>query len=254
MRTGVFKKFNKAGFTLVELMVAIAIFGIASAAMYATYQQQQNSYLTQEQVADMQQNLRAALFFITRDLKKAGYDPSEKAEATLDSHNIARVAEFRFAYDDNEDGVIQNNEYIRYTLTNDGSNGINDSSRDGLTNGSPCHLGRETGIAPDNSGLESVADNVDAIEFLYHLADGTITTSPVSFADIRAIDVSLLVRTGEQIKGYKDTAKYFPASNPNPGPASNPGPETGKVWGPFNDQYQRRLLITQIKCRNIGVE
>ena len=101
MRTGVFKKCNKAGFTLVELMVAITIFGIASAAMYATYQQQQDSYLTQEQVADMQQNLRAALFFITRDLKKAGFDPSERAEATLDSNNIARVAEFRFAYDEN---------------------------------------------------------------------------------------------------------------------------------------------------------
>ena len=249
MRTGVFKKFNKAGFTLVELMVAIAIFGIASAAMYATYQHQQDSYLTQEQVADMQQNLRAALFFITRDLKKAGYDPSEKAEATLDSNNIARVAECRFAYDDNEDGVIQNNEYIRYALTSDGSNGINDSSRDGLRNSLPCHLGRETGIPPDNSGLESVADNVDAIEFLYHLADGTITTSPASPSEIRTMDVSLLVRTGEQIKGYTDRSTYFPASNP--------GHETGvgkKVWGPFNDQYQRRLLITQIKCRNIGVE
>jgi prepilin-type N-terminal cleavage/methylation domain-containing protein len=33
MRTGALKKCNKAGFTLVELMVAITIFGIASAAM-----------------------------------------------------------------------------------------------------------------------------------------------------------------------------------------------------------------------------
>ncbi|MCX5904552.1 MAG: prepilin-type N-terminal cleavage/methylation domain-containing protein [Proteobacteria bacterium] len=249
MRTGVFKKFNKAGFTLVELMVAVAIFGIASAAMYATYQQQQNSYLTQEQVADMQQNLRAAMFFVTGDLKKAGYDPSEKAEATLNSNNIARVAECRFAYDENEDGVIQNNEYIRYALTSDGSNGINDSGRDGLRNSLPCHLGRQTGIAPDNSELESVADNVDAIEFLYHLADGTITTNPARPSEIRTMDVSLLVRTGEQIKGYIDRSTYFPASNP--------GHETGvgkKVWGPFNDPYQRRLLITQIKCRNIGVE
>ena len=249
MKTGFLNRIDKAGFTLVELMIAIAIFGIASTALYATYQYQQNSYLAQEQVADMQQNLRAALFFVTKDLKLAGYDPSERAEATLDSNNIARVAEFRFAWDADEDGVIQNSEYTRYALTNDGSNGIDDAGRDGLRNSLTCNLGRETGIPPDNSGLEPVADNVDAVEFLYHLADGTITASPASPADIRAIDVSLLVRTGEQIRGYNDTATYFPASNP--------GHETGvgkKVWGPFNDQYQRRLLITQIKCRNIGLE
>jgi type IV pilus assembly protein PilW len=249
MKTGLSKKSNSAGFTLIELMIAITIFGIASAAIYATYQHQQNSYLTQEQVADMQQNLRAALFFVTRDFKMAGYDPSERAEAPLDSNNIARVAECRFAYDANEDGVIQTNEYIRYALTSDGSNGINDSGRDGLRNSLPCNLGRETGIPPANSGLEPVADNVDAVEFSYHLADGTITASPASPSEIRTVDVSLLVRTGDQIKGYTDRATYFPASNP--------GHETGvgkKVWGPFNDPYQRQLLITQIKCRNIGVE
>jgi type IV pilus assembly protein PilW len=249
MKTGLLNRINKAGFTLIEMMVAIVIFGIASTALYATYQYQQNSYLVQEQVADMQQNLRAALFFVTGDIKMAGYDPSERAEATLDSNNIARVAELRFARDANEDGVIQSSEYTRYALTSDGSNGIDDTGRDGLRNSLPCNLGRETGIPPDNSGLEPVADNVDAIEFLYHLADGTITTSPASPSDIRAIDVSLLARTGERIKGYHDTAAYFPASNP--------GHETGegkKVWGPFNDQYQRRLLITQIKCRNMGLE
>jgi type IV pilus assembly protein PilW len=249
MRTKLKEKINNAGFSLIELMIATVIFGIASTAIYATYQYQQNSYLTQEQVSDMQQNLRSALFSLTGDLMMSGYDPSEQAEATLDSNNIARVAEFRFARDDNQDGAIQSSEYIRYALTSDGSNGINDAGRDGLRNSLPCNLGRETGIPPDNSGLEPVADNVDAIEFLYHMADGTITDSPASPSDIRAVDVSLLVRTGEQIKGYRDTETYFPASNP--------GHETGvgkKVWGPFNDAYQRRVLISQIKCRNMGVE
>ena len=249
MRTGLEEKINTTGFTLIELLIAIAIFGVASAAIYATYQHQQDTYLAQEQVADMQQNLRAAMFSLAQDLKMAGYDPSESADAVNDSNNIAQVAELRFAYDDNQDGVIQNTEYIRYALTSDGSNGINDSGRDGLRNSTPCSLGRETGIPPANSGLVPVADNVDAIEFLYYLSDGTITTSPVNFADIRAIDVSLLVRTGEQIKGYTDTATYFPASNPDH--ATGAGK---KVWGPFNDPYQRRLLITQIKCRNIGVD
>jgi type IV pilus assembly protein PilW len=227
------------GFTLVELMIAMAIFGIASAALYASYQAQQNSYHTQEQVSDMQQNLRTALFFLDRDVKMAGYDPREKADAASNANNIASVAEFRFARDNDGDGFIQNGEYVRYALTND-------ADGDGLADGAPCHLGREIGIAPSNSGLEPVADNVDAMELVYHLADGTVTTNPVSPSDIRSIEISLLVRTDETIRGYIDSTTYFPASNPT-------HDTDAKVWGPFNDPRQRKLLITEIKCRNLGV-
>ena len=251
------------GFTLIELMIAMAIFSIASAALYASYQAQQHSYHTQEQVSDMQQNLRAALFFIERDVKMAGYDPREKADAASNANNIARVAEFRFARDrdyqetggedldgdgafddddldgdgviDDEDGKIQNDEYIRYALTND-------ANRDGIADGAPCHLGRQIGI---NGALDPVADNVDAMEFVYHLADGTVTRSPANPEDIRSIEISLLVRTDETIRGYIDTATYFPASH------YTSGVET--VWGPFNDSRQRKLLITEVKCRNLGV-
>jgi len=226
------------GFTLIELMIAMAIFGIASAALYASYQAQQHSYHTQEQVADMQQNLRAALFFIDRDIKMAGYDPRQKAEAASNGNNIASVAEFRFARDNDGDGVVQNGEFVRYALTND-------ADGDGHADGAPCHLGRETGIAPSNSGLEPVADNIDAMELLYHLADGTVTTNPANPEDIRSIEISLLVRTDETIRGYIDTATYFPASH------YTSGVET--VWGPFNDSRQRKLLITEVKCRNLGV-
>lgn len=241
-------KMQSDGFSLVELMVAIAIFGVISGAIYATYQYQQDLYLAQEKVADMQQNLRAGMYFMARDMRLAGYDPSEKAEALTNANNIAKAAEIRFAFDDDDDGVIQNNEYIRYALTSDGANGINDATRDGLANSFPCNLGKETGITPNNSGLQPVAENVQALEFFYHLADGTTSTAPGSFSDIRSIDVSLLVRTGNKIKGYKDTETYYPASNPNH--ATGTGT---KVWGPFNDNYRRKLLIAQIKCRNLGL-
>jgi type IV pilus assembly protein PilW len=225
------------GFTLVELMIAMAIFGIASAALYASYQAQQNSYHTQEQVSDMQQNLRTALFFLNRDIRMAGYDPSEKADAANNTNNRARRAEFRFARDINGDGIIQDEEYVRYALTND-VNG------DGIADGAPCHLGRQIGL---NGTLEPVADNVDAMELLYHLADGTVAANPINPADIRSIELSLLARTRETIRGYRDTTRYFPASNPD-------HDTEAAAWGPFNDSHQRKLLITEIKCRNLGLQ
>ncbi|MCX5902984.1 MAG: prepilin-type N-terminal cleavage/methylation domain-containing protein, partial [Proteobacteria bacterium] len=104
------------GFTLLELMIAVAIFGIASAAIYSTYQHQQDSYLIQEQVADMQQNLRAGMYFLTRGIKMAGYDPTGKAGAAAHKANSAKKAEFNFAVDEDRDGKIINAEIIRYAL------------------------------------------------------------------------------------------------------------------------------------------
>ncbi|NCO61048.1 MAG: hypothetical protein COZ70_12075 [Deltaproteobacteria bacterium CG_4_8_14_3_um_filter_51_11] len=65
------------GFTLVELMVAMVIAGLVAGAMFMSYRSQQDSYVAQQEVSSMQQNLRAALFFMERDLRLAGYDPRD---------------------------------------------------------------------------------------------------------------------------------------------------------------------------------
>ena len=48
----------RSGFSLVELLVAMAITGVVMTAVFKIYTTQQDSYLLQEQVAEMQQNLR----------------------------------------------------------------------------------------------------------------------------------------------------------------------------------------------------
>jgi type IV pilus assembly protein PilW len=226
------------GFTLLELIIAMAIFGTASAAIYATYQNQQDSYLIQEQVADMQQNLRAGMYFITRGLKMAGYDPTGKAGAGANTANSAGKAEFICAADEDRDGTIAAAEIIRYALTKD-------TNKDGLADSFPCNLGRADG----GGGLQPLAENIQGLEFFYHLADGTTSAQPANFSDVRSVDVSLLVRTQYTIKGHTDTMQYFPASN------SNHESGAGKsVWGPFNDGYRRKLLITNVQCRNLGLQ
>jgi type IV pilus assembly protein PilW len=168
----------------------------------------------------------------------AGYDPTEKAGAAAHKANSAKKAEFKFAVDEDRDGKIINKEIIRYALSKD-------ANKDGRADTFPCNVGREDG----SGGLQPLAENVEALEFFYHLADGTTATDPAHPADVRSVDVSLLLRTQYQIKGHRDTIAYFPASNPKH--------EAGKentVWGPFNDGFRRKLLITNIRCRNLGLK
>jgi prepilin-type N-terminal cleavage/methylation domain-containing protein len=62
-----------AGFTLIELLVAIALGMVILAGLFRTFKVQHDSYVLQDQVSAMQQNLRAAMYLITRDLQMAGY-------------------------------------------------------------------------------------------------------------------------------------------------------------------------------------
>ena len=73
------KKFNlkqmagEQGFTLVELLVYVALVGVVMGAIYTAFKRQQDSYLTQERLAILQQNLRGAIYLVASDLQMAGY-------------------------------------------------------------------------------------------------------------------------------------------------------------------------------------
>jgi len=61
------------GVTLIELLIALAISAILVAGIYRTFIHQQKTYATQEQVADMQQNVRVAINRMMREIRMAGF-------------------------------------------------------------------------------------------------------------------------------------------------------------------------------------
>ena len=70
---------NEHGFTIVELLVAmvVALFSlVVMAAIYSLFTTQQKSYIHQERVATIQQNLRSAMMLMERDIRLAGCNPT----------------------------------------------------------------------------------------------------------------------------------------------------------------------------------
>lgn len=64
---------NRRGVTLIELLVAVSITGLLVGGIYRTFVSQQHTYTVQEQIVDMQQNVRLAINRMTRELRMAGY-------------------------------------------------------------------------------------------------------------------------------------------------------------------------------------
>ncbi|MGD9090088.1 MAG: hypothetical protein PVI38_16435, partial [Desulfobacterales bacterium] len=67
---------NARGFTLIEILMAGAAGLVVSIAIYSAYQNHQRSHVTQQLVVDMQQNARAAMALMKREIRMMGYDPA----------------------------------------------------------------------------------------------------------------------------------------------------------------------------------
>jgi prepilin-type N-terminal cleavage/methylation domain-containing protein len=66
-------KNREAGFTLVELLIVAAILGIVTLAISNLYIGNQRNTSTTEEVSDVQQNIRVALDFMSRDVRNSGF-------------------------------------------------------------------------------------------------------------------------------------------------------------------------------------
>jgi prepilin-type N-terminal cleavage/methylation domain-containing protein len=66
-------KNSESGVTLIELLIVVVISALLTASVYATFISQQKSYAIQTGVSDMQQNARAALALMERDLRMGGF-------------------------------------------------------------------------------------------------------------------------------------------------------------------------------------
>lgn len=178
----VFAKSNKAphpaatepgGFTLVELLVAMAIASILLAAVVSLFMSLSRSYTRQNAAADVQQVARAGVDFMAQSIRMAGLDPDQTGNFGF---TVATDTSISFAADLDLDGSLDGTETTTYSLSGDDL----------------------------QSNLDAVplVENVDnsngpGLTFNYLAADNSILVTPVSVADraaIRTVQIELTVR------------------------------------------------------------
>ena len=219
---------SSSGFSLVEILIALLLAGLVSAAIYKVYISQNKSYAVQAQVAEMHQNLRAAMFMMTKEIRMAGYDPLREANAEI--YNAADNT-IQFTMDIVGDGaiVVGDGEDITYVHYDSDmpADGVNDA------------LGRNAG-----GGIQLLAENIDALNFVYLDADGNTLVTPVANPEsIRTVQITLVARADFRDSDYTNSNQY---RNQNPA-------GTQIVYTAPGDGYRRKRLTTQIRCRNLGL-
>jgi type IV pilus assembly protein PilW len=220
---------NHKGFTLIELLVAMTVGLVVMAGVSMTFRSQQKSYLLQEQVAAMQQNLRAAMYHMEREIRMAGCDPNQTASAQVVTANATSIT-FRQDLRGTNDGSLPDgdtddpNENITYSLNGD-------------------ELRRND---PNGIGDQVIADNISALNFVYLRQDGTRIDDDgagnvtVGIPQIRSVEITLVASTGRGDRGFQNNTVYTNQAGDS-------------IFVAPGDNRRRKLLTTCIKCRNLGL-
>ena len=267
---------NRFGFTLVELLIVMAVSAVVLTGVISVFSHMQHSSAQQIATSSLEQNQRGALDIMETELRLIGMDRSQSKNflitdvrrySIVDSTTTANPdvngsPVLRMQVDLNDDGVLDPNETVTYSLY--------DKNGDGLP---PWELSRSTTM-PGNNAItnpQMLAEGVEASGLAFAYAfdadddgkidrynagardiiwavdsnnDGTLDTdinsNPIGQnvlpAKIRGVQFWLLGRTQLQDSKHFNNRPYTVGS---------------QVVGPFNDHYRRWLLSEVIHCRNL---
>jgi type IV pilus assembly protein PilW len=276
---------HPSGFTLVEIMIAIAVSAVVFTSVISIYSHMQHSSAQQISMATLQQNQRGALDIMERELRLIGMDRNQSG-----NFNITDVRKYsivgpnpaagvpdgtpsgspvlRMQVDLDNDGVVDANETITYSLY--------DRDGDGQP---PWELSRSNSIPAgpnSNDSFQLIAEGVEAIGFAYAFDandDGEIDRAAPALpggspAIIWAVDANndgMLDADvgggaiGQNVPPDKIRGVQFwilgRTLRPDPKHIDNRQYSLGappiQPGGPQGDHYRRWLLTEIIHCRNL---
>jgi len=202
MHTWVCLKKMDRGFTLVEILVALAVSAIVLLAGSSFFLSMKKSYTIQEKVVGMQQDIRAAMEMITRDIRMAGLNPSGNATNT------------GFVHNETDDTTNDRAIAIRYDYSGGGTVDFD--------LGYSWNEASETLMFRNGAGnsFEALTEEgiINSVAFEYTLADGSTTANPVASDDLNNIRIVSIEICGQITGAYSDefTSTYCFSSNVQP--------------------------------------
>lgn len=218
-----------AGFSLVELMIALLLGMIASVGIYKTYTSFSANAAVQEGLVEMQQNLRYGMKKMATEVRRTGFDPEDGGLFGLVAGSCTST-KLKFSYDVDEDGAVDSNELITYSF----DSGSNQLDR------------RESGGA-----AQGVIENVNGLQFIY--LNNTTFQGYVGSTTARGVQISMVVRSTNEDYSYIDSATDYTNLYGNRIPLSNDGvalPTLGD--NTTNRHFHRRVMSTKIWARNLN--
>jgi type IV pilus assembly protein PilW len=227
---------KKNGFTLIEVVVATAISSIVMAGIFSVYWAQSKSHRQQQQIVERQQNLRAVSFLMERDIRLAGFDPTEDDIAGIIDAKVDTI-EFTMniiggetdGIDNDFDGAVDEDTAGQESdgIDNDGDgttdepdeadeSGYSDNLISGAGETIKYRLVGTSLIRNAGYGDQIASDNINSIQFDYldasgaSLIDTDLTPNRVPATDldlIRRVEIILTVQDDDGTLTYKNEVR-----------------------------------------------
>jgi len=201
------------GFSLTELLIAMAVGLIVLTAAYKFFTSQDKAYKVQTQIEQLQQSVRVTMETMVREIRMAGCDPLGVGFDVSVSPQIpigivtADVNTLRFTQDFtrtipgpnyDHDGLVQGpNEDITYTF---------DQQNLSIVRRARTRTSSNTASALTDSVL---ATDVQSLVFSYYDAFNNILTTPVGVpGNIQKIEIIIIGRTSQPDNDYSANGGY----------------------------------------------
>ena len=187
---------NKQGFTLIEILVAMIIFGIALTAIYSVLSSVRKSSTMNEVNSRVMDRLRTGIGIMEHDIRMAGLDRYKSAGAGIQwQPELPSNIKLHFTADLNKNGIIDVANPI---------DGIQEDDLERITYMyNPASKSLEQCLSDGATNCDVVAENVENFEFTYLDEDEAVIV-PVdeeSTRRIRAVEVTMTISKPAGISG-----------------------------------------------------